>query len=332
MASQGFRVAVLGATGAVGAEILQVLDERRFPVRELLACASADSEGDELEFRDGSVKVVRARGDQLAACDLVLCAAPGLLPSLLPALRRGEARVIDVTGALELDPEVPLWLPGLSVLPAGPTRPRFVAVPRGVATGIALALAPFSSAGILRRVTVVTLESASGAGIAGVGELTDHTVQVLNRMSGERAESEIFLQSLAFDCLPQIGTLEPDGETSDEVRLRHVLRRLLADSELPIELTRVRIPTLGGSLAAVHAELSKPVTSDEATRLWAAQPGIGLLGDEELPTPRGSLGHDDAAVGRVRASAGRLAFVVALNDLRLGAALGVVGAAEALTA
>ena len=331
MASSGFRVAVLGATGAVGAEILQVLDERRFPVRELIACASADSEGDELEFRDSSVKVIRARGEQLADCDLVLCAAPGLLPGLLPALRKGSARVVDVTGALELDPAVPLWLPGLAALPEGPTRPRFVAVPRGVTTGIALALAPFSAAGLLRRVTAVTLESASGAGIAGVGELTDHTVQVLNRMSGERSESEIFSQSLAFDCLPQIGTLEAGGETSDELRLREVLRRLLASADLPIELTRVRIPTLGGSLAAVHAELGRSVALDEATALWAAQTGIGLLGDEELPTPRGSLGHDDAAVGRVRASGGRLAFVVALNDLRLGAALGVVGAAEALT-
>jgi aspartate-semialdehyde dehydrogenase len=151
-------------------------------------------------------------------------------------------------------------------------------------------------------------------------------------MSGERAESEIFLQSLAFDCLPQIGELEPDGETSDEVRLRSVLRRLLAAPELPIELTRVRIPTLGGSLAAVHVELSQPVTVAETSGLWKAQTGIGLLGDDELPTPRGSLGHDNAAVGRVRASGGRLAFVVALNDLRLGAALGVVSAAEALTA
>ncbi len=332
MAKPGLRVAVLGATGAVGAEILQVLDERHFPVRELLACASPDSEGDELQFRDSAVKITRARGDELAGCDLVLCAAPGVLPGLLPALRRGQARVIDVTGALELDPDVPLWLPGLSALPAGPTRPRFVAVPRGVTTGIALALAPFSAAGMLLRVTAVTLESASGAGIAAVGELTDHTVQVLNRMSGERAESEIFLQSLAFDCLPQIGELEPDGETTDESRLRFVLRRLLSAAELPIELTRVRMPTLGGSLAAVHVELNKPVSAEEATRLWAAQPGIGLLGDEELPTPRGSLGHDDAAVGRVRASGSRLAFVVALNDLRLGAALGVVGAAEALTA
>jgi aspartate-semialdehyde dehydrogenase len=330
MPSPGFRVAVLGATGAVGAEILQVLDERRFPVRELQACASADSEGDELEFRDGSVKVTRPRAEQLADCDLVLSAAPGLLPSLLPALSRGRARVVDVTGALELDPEVPLWLPGVSAF-AQAQRPRFVAVPRGVTTGIALALAPFARAGLVRRVGAVTLESASGAGIAGVGELTDHTVQVLNRMSGERSESEVFSQSLAFDCLPQIGELEPGGETDAEHRLRDVLRRLLSDPGLAIELTRVRIPTLGGSLAALHVELARPVELDEAARLWREQPGVGLLG-EELPTPRGSLGHDDAAIGRVRAAGDRLAFVVALNDLRLGAALGVVGAAEALTA
>ncbi len=329
MPTAGFRVAVLGATGAVGAEILQVLDERRFPVRELYACASADSEGDELEFRDGSVKVTRPRAEQLGDCDLVLCAAPGLLPSLLPGISRGRARVVDVTGALELDPEVPLWLPGVSALPE--PRPRFVAVPRGVTAGLALSLAPFVRAGLVRRVSAVTLESASGAGIAGVGELTDHTVQVLNRMSGERSESEVFSQSLAFDCLPQIGELEPGGETDSEHRLRDVLRRLLANAELAIELTRVRMPTLGGSLAAVHVELARPLSQDEAAALWRGQPGVGLLG-EELPTPRGSLGHDDAAVGRVRAAGDRLAFVVALNDLRLGAALGVVGAAEALTA
>ena len=322
------RVALLGATGAVGAEILAVLEERRVPVRELRAYASPESEGEELEFRGEAIKLRRVRAEEIAACELVICAARTALPELLPALRRGTSVVIDVSGALEADPAVPLFLPGVTPALESRDRPFFLAVPRGVTVGLALALAPFARAGVLRRATAVTLESASGAGIAGVGELTDHTVQVLNRMSGERSESEVFGQSLAFDCLPQIGALEPSGETSDELGLSRVLRRLVP-GELAFEVTRVRIPTLGGSLAAVHAELAKPLSRDETRALLAGQKGIAILPEGELPTPRAALGHDDVAIGRLRAAGGRAAFVLALNDLRLGAALGVVGAAEA---
>ena len=328
MAASPPRVGLLGATGAVGAEILQVLEERRFALRELRAYASAESEGQELEWNGEAVKLRRLRADDVAACDLVICAARGALAELLPALRRGSVTVIDVSGALEADPAVPLFLPG--VTPALEAGARFVAIPRGVAAGLGLALAPFARAGLLRRATAVTLESASGAGIAGVGELTDHTVQVLNRMSGERAESEVFAQSLAFDSLPQIGVLEASGETSEEAALARVLHRLLPESGLALELTRVRVPTLGGSLATVHVELAKSLELTEVSALLAGQRSVTVLPADELPTPRAALGHDDVAVGRLRAAGARVAFVLALNDLRLGAALGVVGAAEAL--
>ena len=328
MTASAPRLALLGATGAVGAEILSVLEERRLPVRELRAYASPDSEGEELEFRGEAVKLRRVRAEEIASCELVICAARTALPELLPALRASSSLVIDVSGALESDPAVPLFLPGVTPPLESKARPLFLAVPRGVTVGLALALAPFARAGILRRATAVTLESASGAGIAGVGELTDHTVQVLNRMSGERSESEVFGQSLAFDGLPQIGALEPGGDTSEELALARVLRRLVP-GELAFEVTRVRIPTLGGSLAAVHVELAKPLALDEARALLASQKSVAVLPEGELPTPRAALGHDDVAIGRLRASAGRAAFVLALNDLRLGAALGVVGAAEA---
>jgi aspartate-semialdehyde dehydrogenase len=326
----GPRVALVGATGAVGAETLAVLEERRFPIGELRLYASADSEGEEVEFRGDALKLERVRADELARCDLLICAARGALPELLPALRRGAARVVDVSGTLEADEAVPLFLPGVAPALDPKAKPRFVAVPRGVAVGLALALHPFASAGLLRRATAVTLESASGAGIAGVGELTDHTVQVLNRMSGERFESEVFAQSLAFDSLPQIGPLEPSGDTSEEAALARVLHRLVSVDAL--ELTRVRVPTLGGSLAAVHVELSQATGADAVRALFSGASQISLLPEGELPTPRAALGHDEVAIGRLRASGTRAAFVLALNDLRLGAALGVVAAAEALFA
>jgi aspartate-semialdehyde dehydrogenase len=325
----GARVALLGATGAVGAEILSVLEERRFPVRELLAYASPDSEGDELDWKGESLKLRRVRAEELAGCDLVFCAAPKLLAELLPRLRSGKAREIDVSGSLEGDAEVPLFLPGVTA-EIGSALPKFLAIPRGIAAGLGLALAPLARVGLLRRATAVTLESASGAGIAAVGELTDHTVQVLNRMSGEQPDSEVFGQSLAFDGLPLVGAVGPDGATSEETSLERVLSRLLAPAQPVLEVTRVRIPTLGGSLAAVHAELSKPTTDAEVRHLLEGQANVSILPPGELPTPRAALGHDDAAIGRLRAQGSRLAFVLALNDLRLGAALGVVAAAEAL--
>ena len=326
----GPRIALLGATGAVGAETLSVLEERRFPVGELRAYASPDSEGEELEFRGDAVKLQRVRVEEITRCDLVISAAPGVLPELLPALRKSAARVIDVTGALEADASVPLFLPGVAPALDAREKPRFVAVPRGVAVGLALVLAPFGRAGLLRRATAVTLESASGAGIAGVGELTDHTVGVLNRMTGERSESEVFGQSLAFDGLPQIGAVEPSGDTTEELALHGVLHRLVSAPGFVTELTRVRIPTLGGSLAAVHLELGEARKDAEVRELLSRAPLLSLLPPGELPTPRGALGHDDVAIGRLRTSGTRVALVLALNDLRLGAALGVVGAAEAL--
>ena len=331
MTPAGPRIALLGATGAVGAEILAVLEERRFPTRELRAYASTDSEGQELEFHGESVKLRRLRADEVAASDLVICAARGALVDLLPALRRGSAAVVDVSGALEADPAVPLFLPGVTAALEAKKRPCFVAVPRGVAAGLGLALAPFARESLLVRATAVTLESASGAGIAGVGELTDHTVQVLNRMSGERAESSVFGQSLAFDSLPQIGELEPSGDSAEELALGRVLRRLLGETPA-FELTRVRVPTLGGSLATVHLELAKSLAADEVRALFAKAKNVTVLPAGELPTPRAALGHDDVAIGRLRVSGERVAFVLALNDLRLGAALGAVGAAEALFA
>src|SRR5262249_45683655 len=212
----------------------------RLPIRELRAYASPDSEGEELEFRGEATKLRRVRADEIAACELVICAARTALPELLPALRRGRSAVIDVSGALEADPAVPLFLPGVTSPLEPKARPHFLAVPRGVAVGLALALAPFARAGILRRATAVTLESASGAGIAGVGELTDHTVQVLNRMSGERSESEVFGQSLAFDSLPQIGELEPGGATHDELELTRLLQPLVP-GDPALDVTRVPV-------------------------------------------------------------------------------------------
>ncbi len=330
MAGRGLRVALLGATGAVGSEILAVLDERRFPVTELRAFSSDASAGSEIEFRGESVLVGGLAEGVLRGCDLVIAAAPGVLERMLDEVREIDARVVDLSGAFELDPAVPLWLPGLSPLPGAPGL-RWIGIPRGVVAGLAAALTPLAREVELLRATVTTLEPAVGAGRNAVAELTDHIAETLNQMSGEVPESQIFPRSLAFDCLPQVGSIEESGQTDEERRLVEVTRRLVGRPELRVDVTRVRVPVFGGSLACVHAEVADAVSAEALREGWAKQPGVELV-DDGLPTPRTAVGRDEVRVGRVRAGSGTVVFVVALDNLRRGAALAAVEAAEALCA
>jgi aspartate-semialdehyde dehydrogenase len=333
VAARDRRVALLGATGVVGREILEVLAERRFPLDELIPYASPGSAGGDVELQGEPLDVEPLLSDAPTSaapwqrCGLVICAAPLVLEGRLEEVRESGARLVDVSGALELLPEVPLHRVGASDLPADAT---WVAVPRGAAAGVGLALEPLEREPGIRRASVVTLDPASGAGREGVSELSDQTVELLNAMTGETEASARFPRPLAFDCLPQVGLLLEDGETSEEQRLRHVVRRWLCRPDLALEVTRVRVPVFSGSLALVHVELGSKLGREQARKLWEARGSIEVSELEELPTPRSMTGRDSIRIGRVRADGSRLAFAVALDDLRVGSALAAVEAAEAL--
>ncbi len=328
MSSARPRVAVLGATGAVGAEILQLLGERRLPLASLRLFASEASEGAEIEFGGEVFEAETIEPGCLDDRDLVFAAAPGVLGPLLPEIEAQDTLLVDLSGALELDPEVPLWIPGRRL-----QRSR-VAIPRGVVGGLAIALSPLAGEAAPERVTVTTLESASGAGRRGLEELREQTVGVLSAMDGSSGEAGVFPQSLAFDCLPAIGEFGEGGETFEERRLRHVLRRVLGLPHLEVEITRVRVPVFMGGVASVHVRLAKSLGIARLEDLWRAAPALGLLSDPELPTPRAAAASDLVQIGRVRIdeSVGLVAFVLALDLLRRGAALGAVEAAEQLLA
>jgi aspartate-semialdehyde dehydrogenase len=334
MPTSGFRVALLGATGSVGGEILDVLEERSFPVRSLRAFASEDSEGLEVDFRGETIAVEILTPAALAGSDLVFSAAPFALVDVLDDLRDGQTRVIDVSGTLELDPSVPLYLPG--DLPRGVSPgegSRWMAIPRGCVGGLALSLNPLVGEVGLERVTVLVLESASGAGRRGVRELSDQTVNLLNAMSGEEEGSDVFPRALAFDCLPLVGDALKEGDSSEERRLVQVLRRLLSQPNLPVDVTRVRVPVFGGSMACVHLALAGELPVDAACGLWEKLPQIEVLPRDELPSLRRVIGRDSVHLGRIRLSSEeprRLSFVLAMDDLRYGSALAAVLAAETL--
>ena len=248
----GKLVSVLGATGAVGEEILRCLAERKFPVLELRAFASSDSEGREVEF-DGCVLAAeivqpdRVFGTDSRPTDVVISAAPGVLESLLGDPRAQRTAIVDVSGALELDDAVPLYVLG-GRLATGPDRSvaGAVAVPRGAAGALCTALRALECAS-LSRLSVVTVESASGVGRRGVGELSEQTINLLNSMAGDPGIAVVFPEPLAFNCFPLVGELLATGETSEERRLRHVVRRLLSAPALPVEVSRVRVPVFGGT-------------------------------------------------------------------------------------
>jgi aspartate-semialdehyde dehydrogenase len=329
MAQRGFRVALVGA-GAVGQEILRVLEERRFPVLELRVLATAESAGSELEFRGEPHAVEPCSAGRLLDADVVICAAPRVLRELLPELQAAGTRLVDVSGELELDPAVPLYVAGASGTGAtGQLR----AVPRGAAAGLGLVLGPLHAGAELERVTLVTLEPASGVGQDGVEELAEQTIDLLGSMKGDVEDRGVFPAPLAFDCLPQVGDLLEGGDTTEERRLVHMVRRLLGTPSLRIEATCVRVPVFSGTLVCVHAVTSRELDPAAARELWRKRPGIGVLDDASLPTSRGGAATDEVLVGRIRRggqSAPGLAFVLAIDDLRRGSALGAVEAAESL--
>jgi len=329
----GYRVGLIGATGAVGRQILEVLGDRRFPVGRLRAFGSEGSIGEPVELLGEEYIVEQLTVDALSACELVFGAAP-VVENFLPKLEGLEVRIVDVSGAFELDPDIPLYLAGWRPQLPLPGQRSWVGIPRGVAAGLGLVLGPLSRESAIRRLSICALESAGGAGRRGAEALSEQTIELLNAMSGDLEQGDVFPRPLAFDCLPQIGLLLESGETSEEARLRHVLRRLLDSPQTPIEVTRIRVPIFSGSLACVHAELAAPVSPERARDVWAASEGVRVMEDPELPSPRRALVETDAVVGRIRMGdePRSLSFVVALDDLRRGAALGAVLAAEALVA
>jgi len=326
-----YRLGLVGATGAVGRQILEVLGERRFPVAQLLPFASDASVGDAVELFGEDYAVEPIAADRLAACDLIFGAAP-VLEAWLPKL--SGVRVVDLSGAFELDLDVPLYLAGWRPQLPAAGGPAWVGIPRGTAAGLGLVLGPIARETALEGVHVCTLESASGAGRRGADALSEQTIELLNAMTGDLEQGDVFPRPLAFDCLPQIGLLLDGGETSEERRLRHVVRRLLDAPTLRFQSTRVRVPIFSGSLACVHLDLAEGISDARVRTLWGAVEGLRVIADPELPSPRRALAESNVVVGRVRACPEErtLAFVIALDDLRRGAALGAVLAAEALVA
>lgn len=327
------RIAIVGATGAVGQELLRLLEERDVPVASLSLFASPRSAGVEVAFR-GRAHVVRALPDDgdLGA-DLVFSSAGGAISREHAWRWAGHgAVVVDNTSAWRLDERVPLVVPEVNGDAA--LEHRGVIANPNCSTIIALmALAPLHRAFGLRRATVATYQAVSGAGQAGIAELERQTRAAL---AGEELEPRAFQHPIAFNLFSHDSEVGEDGYNVEERKLLLESRKILAAPELAMSATCVRVPVFRAHSEAIHAEFARPVTPDEAREVLSGAPGVRLVDDaakNSFPTPLDASGRDEVLVGRLRADASRpgaLALFVAGDQIRKGAALNAVQIAERL--
>lgn len=329
MALRDFVVAVVGATGAVGQEMLRVLGERAFPVRELRALASARSVGHRLEFAGASVMVRELSADSFAGVDVALFSAGAERSrSFAPLAVRAGAIVVDNSSAFRMHADAPLVVP--EVNPEALRRHAgIIANPNCSTIQMVVALRPLRAAYGLRRIVVATYQSVSGTGARAMQELARTARQYLD---GEPEEVSVYPHPIAFECLPQVDLFDPEGNTREENKMRDETRKIFSDPDLEVLATCVRVPVFRSHSEAVVAETVRPVDLDHLRALLRASPGIELrAAPADYPLARMAAGRDPVYVGRLRAHASDPRLVsmwVVADNLRKGAALNAVQIAE----
>jgi len=337
--TKNYDVAVVGATGAVGREILSLLEEREFPVKKLTPYASERSLGTTVEFKKEEI-LITPLTEQIAAAtrhDLVFfCAGTPVSRQFAPIFARGGAIVIDKSAAFRMESEIPLIVPEVNghlvkKLPKG----RIVANPNCSTIQLVPYLKVLNDLYGLRSVVVSTYQSVSGAGQEGIEELRKQTADIF---ACREAKPTVFTQRIAFNLIPHIDKFHADGYTEEEKKLINESRKILDLPELDIDCTAVRVPVFYGHAEAVTADLETPVDLAQLRDEISARPAFTLMDDFEqlsYPTPADAAGKDTIFVGRLRyGRAGtdrqRIVAWVVADNIRKGAALNGVQIAEVI--
>ncbi len=327
------RIAIVGATGAVGQELLELLAERAFPLTSLRAFASARSAGRTVTFRGEAIPVEPLPDDGDLSADVVFSSAGGAVSKAHAWTWASHgAVVVDNTSAWRLDPRVPLVVP--EVNPGAIADHQGIIANPNCSTILALlALAPLHRAFGLVRATVATYQAVSGAGQAAIGELLEQTREVL---AGAPARPSKFPHPIAFNLFSHDSEVGVDGYNLEERKLLLESRKILGLPGLRISATCVRVPVARAHAEAIHAEFERPATEAEARAALAAAPGLAIVDDRaanRFPMPLDASGRDEVLVGRVREDAslpGGIALFLAGDQIRKGAALNAVQIAERL--
>ncbi len=331
-----YKVAVVGATGVVGHEMLNILSERGFPVKEVVALASRRSVGREVSFGDRTLKVKALEDFDFTGTDIALFSAGGsVAKEWAPMAAAAGAVVIDNSSAWRMDPDVPLVVPECNPdAIAGYTKRGIIANPNCSTAQMVVALKPLHDFATIRRVVVCTYQSTSGAGNEAMDELFNQTKAIY---VNDPVEPKKFTKQIAFNVIPHIDVFMDDGSTKEEWKMVVETKKIL-DPRIKVVATCVRVPVFVGHSEAVHIEFEKPITADEARDILREAPGI-MVQDKREPggymTPVECVGDYATFVSRIREDStveNGLAMWVVSDNLRKGAALNAVQIAESLCA
>ncbi len=333
----GYRVAVVGATGAVGRELLKTLAERRFPADEVAALASGRSAGAEVSFGEKqTLKVQNLDTFDFTGWDIGLF-SPGASVSAVHAPRAAAAGcvVIDNTSHFRMEPDIPLVVPEVNPHHLGRfARRNIIANPNCSTIQMVVALKPLHDKFKIKRVVVSTYQSVSGAGKEAMDELYAHTK---SSFVHESSPPEQFTKEIAFNCIPHIDKFMDDGSTKEEWKMMAETKQIL-DPDIDVFATCVRVPVFIGHGEAVHVEFENPITVNEARALLRDAPGVVVMDQREdggYATQLECVGEDAVFVSRIRKDptvANGLAFWCVSDNLRKGAALNAIQIAETLVA
>ncbi|TLY27764.1 MAG: aspartate-semialdehyde dehydrogenase [Nitrospirae bacterium] len=328
-----YRVAVVGATGAVGAQMIEVLDERKFPVHQLCPLASSRSAGVTVLFQGQEVSVKLLTKDSFEGVDLALFSAGReVSKEFAPIAVKAGAMVIDNSSAWRMDKDVPLVVPEVNAQDLAGHR-GLVANPNCSTIQMVVALKPLHDAARIKRIVVTTFQSVSGTGKEAMDELMDECKDLL---LFKQPRPKVYPFQIAFNCLPQIDDFLPSGYTKEEMKLVHETRKIMGDPSITVTATTVRVPVYIGHSESVNIETERKLTANEARALLSTAPGVQVYDDPAhavYPMPLDAVGKDEVYVGRIREDEsipnGLNLWVVA-DNLRKGAALNAVQIAELL--
>jgi aspartate-semialdehyde dehydrogenase len=339
------RLVVVGATGAVGSEIMAILNENELRVDGFVPVASARSAGRRLDFRGTPTEVVALADDVFEGADIALFDVPDEVSAeWAPIAAAKGAVVVDNSAAWRMDPEVPLVVP--EVNPADVThRPKgIIASPNCTMLALIVPVAALHRRAGLNRLIASSYQAASGAGKGGVDELWDQLLRVTKDadpatrgLARDVLEpGTVFPHPLALNVIPQIGSVRPNGYTGEELKVGDETRKVLGMPNLPVSMTCVRVPTMIGHGVSIHAQFDRAITADVAREILAEAPGVELRDDTAngvYPTPLEAAGRNACYIGRIRSDLHdplALELFSVADNLRKGAALNTVQIAELL--
>lgn len=334
MSEQKFNIAVLGANGLVGQNIIEGLADRKFPVGQLFPLGSERSAGDTVSFQGKDIEIQDAADFDWGQVQIAIFSAGSKVSSVYaPIAADMGVVVIDNTSCFRNEPDVPLVIPEVNPHAIADFRNRnIIANPNCSTIQMLVALKPLHDAYGIDRITVSTYQAVSGAGKEAVAELVSQTAQLMN---GRPVENKHFPAQMAFNVIPQIDEFEDNGYTREEMKMVLETHKIMGDDSIRVNPTAVRVPVFYGHAESINVELRQPVSADDVKNILATAPGVALMTeDKEYPTPVShASGQDQVFVGRIREdishSNGINMWVVA-DNVRKGAATNSIQIAELL--